>query len=492
MAGTERLLDFPPKATPVPADIIYSGDSADAFNEVQITIEELISAYPGLLSIGELTTVADRMIYTTGADTYAVTTLTAAARNILAQTSNANIMSTLGALPLAGGTMLGALILSTNSPSTALEAASKGYVDTVATGLEIKQSCRVATTGALTATYSNGSSGVGATLTNSGAQAALSIDGVSLSVNDRVLVKNQGSTFQNGIYFVSDVGSGSTNWVLTRALDYDTPAEIQPGTFVLIDAGTANAATGWIETATVTTIGTDPITFTQFGVPTSTLIRTVKFQSITATGTYTPSAGLISAIVQGQGSGGGGGGASSGGAGQGSAGGGGGGGGNVLKVYTAAQMGASAAVVIGAHGNGGAAGSNAGTAGADCTFTPAGGGAVLTAGGGAGGQPGSSSVNANRASGGGSGIGSGGDFNIRGCPGGDGGCLAAGVMGWGGQGGGGQLAPLNTAIISNANATGSAGQNYGAGGNGGVAITGNVAGGDGTNGIFNIIEFCNQ
>src|SRR5690606_21522521 len=87
-------------------------------------------------------------------------------------------------------------------------------------------SVRVATTGALTATYDNGASGVGATLTNSGALAALSVDGVSLQVGDRILVKNQSSTFQNGVYVVTTVGSGAVAWVLTRASDYNQAAEI--------------------------------------------------------------------------------------------------------------------------------------------------------------------------------------------------------------------------------------------------------------------------
>jgi hypothetical protein len=173
--------------------------------------------------------------------------------------------SNLSYVPLAGGTMTGALILNTNTPSTALQAASKGYVDSIAQGLNIQGACRVATTAALTVTYANGTAGVGATLTNAGAFLALSIDGVTLAVADRVLVKNQVSTFQNGIYTVTNVGDNvSVNWVMTRATDYDEPAEIQPGDFVVITAGSTNTNSSWLETATVVTIGTDPITFVQF------------------------------------------------------------------------------------------------------------------------------------------------------------------------------------------------------------------------------------
>ena len=121
---------------------------------------------------------------------------------------------------------------------------------------------RVATTGALTVTYANGTAGVGATLTNAGAQAALSIDSVTLSVNDRVLVKNQASTLQNGVYSVTDVGSGSTNWILTRVTDFDAPSEMVAGTQISITAGTTNINTKWILSATVSAVGTDPVTFT--------------------------------------------------------------------------------------------------------------------------------------------------------------------------------------------------------------------------------------
>jgi len=94
-----------------------------------------------------------------------------------------------------------------------------------------------ATTASLTATYSNGTSGVGATLTNSGAQAALQIDGSVVSVSDRILVKNQAGAAQNGIYTVTTVGSGSTNWVLTRATDYDNEINFVIDRGILVSGG---------------------------------------------------------------------------------------------------------------------------------------------------------------------------------------------------------------------------------------------------------------
>jgi hypothetical protein len=169
-------------------------------------------------------------------------------------------------LLLSGGTMLGNLILNAD-PTVALGAATKQYVDSLAAGLSPRTSCQVATTAALTVTYSNGASGVGATLTNAGVQAALSIDGIALSVGQRVLVKDQASTFQNGIYTVTNIGSGATNWVMTRATDYDTngAAEVVQGSYTIVIEGTVNATNMFVETgADPFTIGTTPIVFSAF------------------------------------------------------------------------------------------------------------------------------------------------------------------------------------------------------------------------------------
>jgi hypothetical protein len=127
-------------------------------------------------------------------------------------------------------------------------------------------SCRVATTANLSATYSNGSSGVGATLTNSGTQAAISIDGVSLNSGDCVLVWNQTTQTQNGIYSVTTVGTGSTNWVLTRTAGFNSSSTIQPGATTYIQSGTAYAEANFqMTTAGTITVGTTNIVFSELG-----------------------------------------------------------------------------------------------------------------------------------------------------------------------------------------------------------------------------------
>ena len=152
-------------------------------------------------------------------------------------------------------------ITSLSDPSGDQDAATKAYVDSVANGLDVKKSVRVATTAALaTVTYNNGAG----TLTAS-ANAALVIDGVTVSVADRVLIKNQANAVQNGIYVVTNTGSGAAAFVLTRGPDADTAAELTGGAFFFVEEGTDNADNGYVTTFNGTpTLGTTDINFVQF------------------------------------------------------------------------------------------------------------------------------------------------------------------------------------------------------------------------------------
>lgn len=199
----------------------------------------------------------------------------ATATSITGSTGNLSITAAAGnnsvnLVPTGTGTVdvASKRITSVAEPTQASDAATKNYVDAVKTGLDVKDSVRATTTGNLTATYANGTSGVGATLTNSGAQAALVLDGVTLATNDRVLVKDQTTGFQNGIYVVTNAGSGATNWVLTRATDTDSNSptvEVGPGMFVFVEEGTANSDNGFVCTTNgAITIGTTAITWAQF------------------------------------------------------------------------------------------------------------------------------------------------------------------------------------------------------------------------------------
>ena len=142
--------------------------------------------------------------------------------------------------------------------------ANKAYVDQVAQGLDTKPSCRLATTANLSASYSNGTAGVGATLTAS-SNGALSIDGVTPSASDRILVKDQSTAAQNGIYVVTTVGDGSTAFVLTRATPEDQPSELTGGSFVFVEEGTANGDNGYVFTHTgAPTFGSTALDVAQF------------------------------------------------------------------------------------------------------------------------------------------------------------------------------------------------------------------------------------
>jgi hypothetical protein len=156
-------------------------------------------------------------------------------------------------------------------PTAALQAATKQYVDTIAAaGIHYHDPVRVEREGNLTATYNNGTAGVGATLTNSGTQAALVIDGVTLNSADRVLVYEQTDQTQNGIYTVTNTGSASTNWVLTRATDADSygpsdPDSLGQGDAFFVQEGAAGAGETYVmNTEGTITFGTTNITFAQF------------------------------------------------------------------------------------------------------------------------------------------------------------------------------------------------------------------------------------
>ena len=142
--------------------------------------------------------------------------------------------------------------------------ANKEYVDQVAQGLDTKPSCKLATTANLTATYSNGTAGVGATLTAS-ANGALVLDTQAGNVNDRILVKDQTTRTENGIYTVTATGDISNPFVLTRSTPEDQPAELSGGAFVFVEEGSLNANNGYTFTHTgAPTFGTTNLDVSQF------------------------------------------------------------------------------------------------------------------------------------------------------------------------------------------------------------------------------------
>lgn len=158
------------------------------------------------------------------------------------------------------------------TPTNNTDIVNKQYADAIASGIHFHEAVELATTAALPAnTYNNGASGVGATLT-ANANGALSVDSTLTVVNNRVLVKNEVTQANNGVYVVTQVGSAGTPYILTRATDFDTAGsgvdQIDEGDFFLVTGGTANANTAWVQqTPPPIVVGTTALVFQQFAAP---------------------------------------------------------------------------------------------------------------------------------------------------------------------------------------------------------------------------------
>jgi hypothetical protein len=167
-----------------------------------------------------------------------------------------------------------AKIVNVATPTVNSDAANKVYVDTlVASGITYHAPVKYEVPIALTATYNQPGGagvGVGATLTNAGTLAAFAPDGPTVaSVGDRILIYNQASAFQNGVYTVTTVGDGSTAWVLTRATDADTYALKSPnglgeGDAFFVTSGSTGAGETYVcNTQGTITFGSTAINFVQ-------------------------------------------------------------------------------------------------------------------------------------------------------------------------------------------------------------------------------------
>jgi hypothetical protein len=155
-------------------------------------------------------------------------------------------------------------IVNVTDPTAPQDVATKSYVDAVATGLDVKQSVRLATAAALPA-FTAAGSGVGKTLTGN-ANGALSVDSVAAVATNRVLVKNEAlSHLNHGIYVVTAAGDASNPYILTRAGDFDQAAEVTAGSFTFVEEGTINMDSGWLlVTDNPITIDTTAQQWTQF------------------------------------------------------------------------------------------------------------------------------------------------------------------------------------------------------------------------------------
>ena len=172
---------------------------------------------------------------------------------------------------LASPTFTGTVTVPT--PTNATDAATKAYADAIAAGINWHESVELATATALpnSPTYDNGTSGVGSTLTAT-SNGRLSVDGVNATTGDRILVKDQATATQNGIYVVTAQGSAGATYLLTRATDHDgANDDIVRGDAVYVGNGSSNINQGFLINSVGSSgarelhvVGTDNITFTQF------------------------------------------------------------------------------------------------------------------------------------------------------------------------------------------------------------------------------------
>jgi hypothetical protein len=356
-------------------NFIDMGIASSNYTEVAFPIFTPASGYlyndGGELLIGTATATKDVLLFAGGvATTDWAARISGTNQSILTKAG----LAVGGTLGVTGAASFSSTVALSANPTTALQAATKQYVDNqVTAGLHIHEPVRVETTGNLNATYTGGgtnaniiliangtditffgvtpsigdqfyigsssngllantayflvnsvgasfqisltfdgaivtgltngaptipsviNSGVGATLTNAGTQAALQIDSVNLATTNRVMVRLQTNGAENGVYTVTTVGDGSTNWVLTRATDSDrvnpaSPDGVGTGDYYFTREGTLNAGDSHVLTTEPNTmiIGYTPLVYTQFSggvVYTGTAPINVTGQVISLTGT---------------------------------------------------------------------------------------------------------------------------------------------------------------------------------------------------------------
>jgi hypothetical protein len=356
-------------------NFIDMGIASSNYTEVAYPIFTPASGYlyndGGELLIGTATATKDVLLFAGGvATTDWAARISGTNQSILTKAG----LAVGGTLGVTGAASFSSTVALSANPTTALQAATKQYVDNqVTAGLHIHEPVRVETTGNLNATYTGGgtnaniiliangtditffgvtpsigdqfyigsssngllantayflvnsvgasfqisltfdgaivtgltngaptipsviNSGVGATLTNAGTQAALQIDSVNLATTNRVMVRLQTNGAENGVYTVTTVGDGSTNWVLTRATDSDrvnpaSPDGVGTGDYYFTREGTLNAGDSHVLTTEPNTmiIGYTPLVYTQFSggvVYTGTAPINVTGQVISLTGT---------------------------------------------------------------------------------------------------------------------------------------------------------------------------------------------------------------
>lgn len=183
-----------------------------------------------------------------------------------------------------------------NTTAVATDAFVTTAVNNAIAGVNPAVAVQVATTAAgdtSALTYNNGASGIGATFTGAN-NTAITIDGVTFTtVGQRLLVKNDTQSPSgafNGVYSLTAVQTTITGAIFTRALDYDTPSDMNNTGSIPVTSGTVNTTTSWLLTSSITTVGTSPLTYVQFSFNPATAATTINKTSCALNGSCTVSA----------------------------------------------------------------------------------------------------------------------------------------------------------------------------------------------------------
>ena len=179
-----------------------------------------------------------------------------------------------------------------NSTRLATDAFVTTAINNAISGINPAVAVQAATTAAgdtSSLTYNNGVSGIGATFTGTN-NTALVIDGFTFTaLGQRLLVKNDTQSPSgafNGVYYVTQIQTSILPPILTRALDYDQPSDINSTGAIPVVNGTVNVSTSWLLTSTVNTVGTDPLVYIKFSVNPTTIITSSTVAGGSLSGTY--------------------------------------------------------------------------------------------------------------------------------------------------------------------------------------------------------------
>lgn len=292
-------------STPVTIAIANTGVTAASVGAADKTLTATVNAQ------GQLTALADTPIAIANTQVSGLGTMSTQNASSVAITGGAINGTTIGASAAAAGTFTSVTMTSgtiSTAPTGATDIVNKTYVDTIAaSGITYHTPVKYEAPNALTATYNNGTAGVGATLTNAGTLGAFTPDGVVASVNDRILIYQQANAVQNGVYTVTTVGDGSTPWVLTRATDANSyglksPTALGEGDAFFVTSGNTGAGETYVcNTSGVITFGTTNITFVQvssaqiYSAGTGLTLSGTQF-SITNTGVSASTYGSASSV----------------------------------------------------------------------------------------------------------------------------------------------------------------------------------------------------